>query len=47
MFTLEDQDLQGDLDALREAHPDMTPDGSTAPEADALEHPDDYFITGW
>lgn len=56
MFTLEDLDLTDDLAYLRENAARFLPgdvtdivpgDGETAPEADALSHPKDYFIVGF
>ena len=55
MFTLEDLDLTDDLAYLREnaarflpGGADLAPgDGETAPEADALAHPQDYLIVGF
>jgi len=56
MFTLEDLDLADDLAFIREnaarylpgETADIVPgDGETAPEADALSHPQDYLIVGF
>lgn len=56
MFTLEDLDLTDDLAYLREnaarflpgGAADLAPGGGeTAPEADALAHPQDYLIVGF
>ncbi|WP_168582884.1 hypothetical protein [Gephyromycinifex aptenodytis] len=50
MFTLEDVDLHDDLEFIREHAARFLPtqagavEADTAPEADASNHPQDYFI---